>query len=145
MMIIMMIATLGLLVLLIPVGGEKPSLGPVESNLTALPPAPIVVNDAGLDLALKAYTPFVLECWKLGCRPCKLMDPKVRQMAANFSGRIAFGSMCMDYNPITAARYDVSRAPTLLIFNNSSLVQSQVGNHPIEELERTILTALHMN
>ena len=36
--------------------------------------SPVVVNDGGLDEALKIYSPFVLDCWEIGCRPCDLID-----------------------------------------------------------------------
>jgi len=108
------------------------------------PDAPVDVYDRRLDDALKIYSPFVLDCWELGCRPCKLIDPKINQIAEDFGGRIVFGKLCIDYNPITMNKYGVSRTPTLLIFNNSTLVYKHVGNYPKEELKHIILTVLHM-
>ena len=108
------------------------------------PEAPVVVNDDSLDGALKIYSPFVLDCWEIGCRPCQLIEPKINQMAKDFRGRIVFGKLCIDRNPITMSKYDVSRTPTLLVFKNGSLVYKQVGNYPQEELERIILTVLQM-
>ncbi len=117
------------------------------NNTTALrvfPEAPVTVNDDSLDGALRVYSPFVLDCWELGCRPCQIMAPKIDQLASEYKGRIVFGKLCTDYNPITVSRYKVSRSPTLLIFNNSTLVRKNVGNHPKEEIENIILAALEM-
>jgi thioredoxin 1 len=108
------------------------------------PDAPVDVYDRSLDDALKIYSPFVLDCWELGCRPCKLIDPKINQIAEDFKGRIVFGKLCIDYNPVTMSKYGVSRTPTLLIFNNSTLVYKHFGNYPKEELKHIILTVLHM-
>jgi len=108
------------------------------------PESPVVVNDGDLDEALKIYSPFVLDCWEIGCRPCQLIEPKVNQMAEDFKGRIVFGKLCIDRNPITMSKYGVSRTPTLLVFENGTLVYKQVGNYPQEELEHIILTVLHM-
>jgi len=65
-------------------------------------------------------------------------------MAEDFKGWIVFGKLCIDNNSVTMSKYGVSRTPTLLVFENGSLVYKQVGNYPQEELERTILTVLHM-
>jgi thioredoxin 1 len=108
------------------------------------PEAPVAVDDSGLDGALKIYSPFVLDCWETGCRPCQLIEPKINKMAEDFKGRIVFGKLCVDYNPITMSKYGVSRTPTLLVFKNGSLVYKQVGNYPQDELEHIILTVLHM-
>ena len=114
--------------------------GPVR----VFPESPVVVNDDSLDEALKIYSLFVLDCWEIGCRPCQLIEPKIYQMAEDFKGRIVFGKLCIDRNPITMSKYGVSRTPTLLVFENGTLVYKQVGNYPQEELEHIILTVLHM-
>jgi thioredoxin 1 len=121
---------------------------PIAANNTTsawiFPSIPIVVDDSTLDQALKSYSPFVLDCWEAGCRPCQLIDPKIDQMAFDFKGKIVFGKLCIDDNPYTASRYSISRTPTLLVFNNRTLVYKHVGNYPLEELEHIILTVLHM-
>ncbi len=66
------------------------------------------------------------------------------QMARDFKGKIVFGKLCTDFNPVTTGRYAISRTPTLLIFRNGTLIYKHVGNYPREELENIILTVLHM-
>ncbi|MCX6674000.1 MAG: thioredoxin family protein [Methanothrix sp.] len=118
--------------------------GGASSPALVFPESSVAVDDGGLDGALKIYSPFVLDCWEIGCRPCQLIDAKINQMAADFKGRIVFGKLCIDYNPITMSKYGVSRTPTLLIFKNGTLVYKHVGNYPKDELEHIILTVLHM-
>ena len=108
------------------------------------PETPVVVDDRSLDGALKIYSPFVLDCWEIGCRPCDLIDPKINQMAEDFKGQIVFGKLCINYNPIIMSKYGVSRTPTLLIFKNGTLVYKHVGNYPKDDLEHIIRTVLHM-
>ena len=118
--------------------------GNASGPARVFPESPVVVNDGTMDEALKIYSPFVLDCWEIGCRPCQLIEPKINQMAEDFKGRIVFGKLCIDRNPITMSKYGVSRTPTLLVFENGTLVYKQVGNYPQEELEHIILTVLHM-
>jgi thiol-disulfide isomerase/thioredoxin len=140
-----------LLLLIIPTAGEGQFSPQAQqhSNITTptqvFPDAPVVVNDDGLKEALRIYSPFVLDCWELGCSPCQSMDSKIDRMAASYRGKIVFGKLCTDYNPLTTGGYAVSRTPTLLIFNNSTLIYKHVGNYPQEELESIILTVLHMH
>ena len=108
------------------------------------PEAPVVVNDDTLDEAIKIYSYLVLDCWEIGCPPCKLIEPKIDRMAEEFKGRIVFAKLCIDNNPITMSKYGISRTPTLLVFKNGTLVSMQVGNYPQEELKRIILTVLHL-
>jgi thioredoxin 1 len=119
-----------------------------ESNSStpavAFPEAPVVLNDDTLDEALKIYSHLVLDCWEIGCPPCKLIEPKIDRMAEEFKGRIVFAKLCIDRNPVTMSKYGISRTPTLLVFKNGTLVAMQVGNYPQEELKRMILTVLHM-
>ncbi|MDD4651916.1 MAG: thioredoxin family protein [Methanothrix sp.] len=108
------------------------------------PDAPIILNDDGIDEAIMSYPDLVIDCWEIGCPPCKLMDPNIDRMAEDYKGRIVFAKLCIDRNPISMARYRISRTPTLLIFRNGTLVADQVGNYPQEDLERMILAALQM-
>jgi thioredoxin 1 len=123
-------------------GGQMNVNASVPTQL--LPESPFVLNDDSLDEALKIYPHLVLDCWEIGCPPCKLIEPKIDRMADKFKGRIVFAKLCIDRNPITRSNYGISRTPTLLIFKNGTLVAMQVGNYPQEELERLILTVLHL-
>jgi hypothetical protein len=51
--------------------------------------------------ALKIYLPLVLDCWELGCWPCQKIETSIDQMASDFKGKIVFGKLCTDFNPIT--------------------------------------------
>jgi thioredoxin 1 len=108
------------------------------------PDVPLVLNDDTLDGAINSYPDLVIDCWEIGCPPCKLMDPKIDQMAEDFKGRVVFAKLCIDRNPISMARYRISRTPTLLFFKNSTLAAMQVGNYPQDDLERTIFAALQL-
>lgn len=110
----------------------------------SFPEAPVVVNDDTLHEAINIYSYLVLDCWEIGCPPCKLIEPKIDRMAEEFKGKIVFAKLCIDTNPISMSKYGISRTPTLLVFKNGTLVSMQVGNYPQEELKRMILTVLHL-
>jgi thioredoxin 1 len=107
------------------------------------PDAPVDVNDKNLDSMLKLYSPFVVDFWEIGCRPCKSVDPTINEMASDFKGQIVFGKLCIDRNAASKKKYGISSTPTLLIFKEGTLVYRHVGNYPKQKLEEIILTALN--
>lgn len=111
---------------------------------TEFPVVPVEVNDKNFDSMLKRYSPFVVNCWEIGCRPCKYINPTINEMALDFKGQIVFGKLCIDNNAASKKKFGITRTPTLLIFRNGTLVYRHVGNYPKPELEEMILTALKM-
>ncbi len=107
------------------------------------PVVPIEVNDKNLDSMRRLYSPFVVDFWEIGCRPCKSVDPTINEMALDFKGQIVFGKLCIDRNAASKKKYGISRTPTLLIFEEGNLVYKHVGNYPKQKLEEIILAALN--
>ena len=119
------------------------STGKMYRIETEYPDVPIEVNDKNFDSMLRLYSPFVVDFWEIGCRPCKSIDPTINEMALDFKGQIVFGKLCIDRNSNSKKKYGISNTPTLLIFKDGSLVYRHVGNYPKQKLEEIILTALN--
>jgi thioredoxin-like negative regulator of GroEL len=66
-------------------------------------------------------------------------------MANDMRGKVVFGKLSIAENPITVKKYDVTRAPTLLIFNRGTLIYKHVGNYPKQTLEELIQEKLRLN
>jgi len=64
-----------------------------------------------------------------------MLAPIIDQLAAEYSGRVAFGKLNVDENPSTSAQYGIMSIPTLLIFNNGQLVDRMVGVQPLQSLK----------
>jgi len=119
------------------------STGKMYRIETEYPDVPIEVNDKNFDSMLRLYSPFVVDFWEIGCRPCKSIDTTINAMALDFKGQIVFGKLCIDRNSNSKKKYGISNTPTLLIFKDGSLVYRHVGNYPKQKLEEIILTALN--
>jgi thioredoxin 1 len=52
------------------------------------------------------------------------------QLAAESKGRYKIAKLNVDDNPQTAARFQISSIPTLLIFRDGKLIDRMVGAHP---------------
>ncbi len=93
---------------------------------------PLVVTDASFasDVLEVKDRPALLDCWAAWCAPCRLIAPVLDELAAEANGRYVIAKLDVDSNPQTAARFQVSSIPTMLIFKNGQLVDRLVGAQP---------------
>ena len=76
---------------------------------------------------LQAAEPVVVDFYADWCPPCKMMEPVVEQLAAEFSGKVKIGELNTDENQEIAIRYGIMGIPTLGMFRGGKLVDRMVG------------------
>ena len=108
------------------------------------------IIDRPLELTDSTFTEFVqnnpfvvVDCWAPWCGPCLMIAPIIEELAKKYAGKIVFGKLNVDENPITASRYQIMSIPTLLVFRNGKLVDTIIGAMPKEMLEARITRFLH--
>ena len=108
------------------------------------------IIDKPLELTDSTFTEFVqnnpfvvVDCWAPWCGPCLMVAPIIEELAKEYAGKIVFGKLNVDENPITASRYQIMSIPTLLVFRNGKLVATIIGAMPKEMLEARITRFLH--
>ncbi len=74
--------------------------------------------------------PVLIDCWAAWCGPCRMISPTIDQLAAESGGRYVVGKLNVDENQQTAARFNVSSIPALLLFKNGRLAGQMVGVQP---------------
>ena len=62
------------------------------------------------------------------------MAPIIDDLALRWAGKVAFGKLNTDENPVTAGRYGIMSIPTLLIFKDGELADQVVGLPPKAQL-----------
>lgn len=98
------------------------------------PDTPIVMHDADLDENITKYPVVVIDCWAPWCGPCRMIGPLIEELAKEMKGKIVFGKLNVDENPQTSMKYNIMSIPTLLVFNNSVLVNRFIGAMPKDML-----------
>jgi thioredoxin len=116
--------------------GRQPVCGRCGSPLPTASPSstghPIAVTDATFADTVLAVRgkPVLVDIWATWCGPCRMLAPTLDQLAAESDGRYVIAKLNVDENPHTAARYQVSGIPAMLIFKDGQLVDQVVGLAP---------------
>jgi thioredoxin 1 len=73
------------------------------------------------------YALFVLDFYKTGCDPCQRMNVSLSELSNELNGQIAFGKINSQKNRGTAEFYNITSYPTLLLFDNGTVISKSVG------------------
>jgi thioredoxin 1 len=103
---------------------------------------PIILSDASFSSEISKYPLMVVDFWAAWCGPCRIVTPIVEQLAKEYAGRVAFGKLNVDENPLTSEEFQVQSIPTLLIFRNGEAVDGVIGAVPKYQLESRIKSHL---
>ena len=85
------------------------------------------LNDSTLNSTVALYPLFILDVTKSTCGPCQRMKAAISELSLELSGPAAFGMIKGIENNITTERYNITTYPTLLIFENGTLVKKSEG------------------
>src|SRR6059036_4126651 len=99
---------------------------------------PILLSDASFSSEISKYPLMVVDFWAAWCGPCRMVAPIIEQLAKEYAGRVAFGKLNVDENPLTSGEFEVQSIPTLLIFRNGEAVDGIVGAGPKYQIETRI-------
>jgi len=99
---------------------------------------PILLSDASFSSEISKYPLMVVDFWAAWCGPCRMVAPIIEQLAKEYAGRVAFGKLNVDENPLTSGEFEVQSIPTLLIFRNGEAVDGIVGAVPKYQIESRI-------
>lgn len=96
---------------------------------------PIILTDASFSSEVSKYSLMLVDFWAVWCGPCRMIAPIIEELAKEYSGRVAFGKLNVDENPLTSNAFQVQSIPTLLIFHHGRAVDSIIGAVPKDQIE----------
>jgi thioredoxin 1 len=76
---------------------------------------------------LQASMPVLVDFWSPMCGPCRMLDPILKELAAEKEGLYRFVKVNAWDEPELATKYRISGLPTMLIFKHGKVVGSLVG------------------
>jgi thioredoxin len=100
---------------------------------------PLSVTDADFGTVVaQSRLPVLLDMWAPWCGPCRVLGPTVDELASELAGRVLVAKLNVDESPRTAARFNVSSIPTLLVLQQGREVDRIVGLQPKTEILRRL-------
>ena len=71
--------------------------------------------------------PIIVDFWAEWCGPCKQIGPILEEISEEYKEKVRIGKLDVDENPEIASQYQIRGIPTMMLFNNGSLVDTKVG------------------
>ena len=122
----------------VPLGKVEACLRPVCGRCKtpmAIDVRPVIVTDATFAAEVERWPlPVVVDLWAPWCGPCRMIAPRIDQLASEMAGRVRFAKLNVDENPRTASRFEARSIPTLLILKSGREVDRIVGVQPKSEI-----------
>ncbi|MHB9002614.1 MAG: thioredoxin [Coriobacteriia bacterium] len=95
----------------------------------------LTITDAGFDTdVMGSDKPVVLDFWAPWCGPCRMMEPVLHEIAAEYGDKIVVGKLNVDENPAVAQKFDILSIPTLLVIDKGNVAKKLVGAMPKKRL-----------
>ena len=105
--------------------------------------ATVNVTDSTFDAeVVKSEIPVVVDFWAEWCGPCKVIGPKLEELAAEYEGKIKVAKINVDENPALPSQLGVRSIPTLFMFKDGEVISNRVGDAPKSALADWIKSAI---
>ena len=99
----------------------------------------IAVTDASFDQeVLQSDVPVLVDFWAEWCGPCRIVGPTVDALASEYQGKVKVVKLNVDDNPETANGFGVRSIPTLMVFEDGAVRETEVGAQPKARLAQLL-------
>jgi thioredoxin 1 len=99
-------------------------------------------SDQIADRIIKSKVPLLVDFWAPWCGPCRMLNPIIKELEKEYSGKIAVVKVNIDKNRRLATYFRVSSIPAVFIIKDSTVVNSLLGVQPKESYQAAIEAAI---
>ena len=72
------------------------------------------------------------------CAPCRMVASIIEELASEYEGKAIIGKVNVDESPSIAAKYGIRSIPTIMVFKDGEVLETQIGALPKEMLKELI-------
>jgi thioredoxin 1 len=101
---------------------------------------PLELTDSNFSQAVTRYPLLVVDFWAAWCGPCRMVSPVIEQLASENAGKVVFGKVNVDENPLTATALGIQSIPTITIFKGGSAVDGFIGSTSKSQIQAKLST-----
>lgn len=90
------------------------------------------------DLARLRCRSVFLEFYAQWCIPCRIIEPMIERLSRIYEGRVLFGRVNVDEEPMIASKFGVLSVPTIVMLRDGEEVKRVIGLVDFNTLRRLI-------
>ena len=102
----------------------------------------VIADWSAHEWTMKGERPVVVDFYADWCKPCKRLEPILRDLAHHYQGTVDFYRINVDKNPDIASVFQIRSIPYLLICPINGEPKEVVGLYPMQEYIRVINIAI---
>lgn len=87
---------------------------------------------------LRSEKPVLVDYYSEDCLPCKWLSIVLSELEEQFSDKIAFYKVNVNYDAETAEKHEVSAAPTLIFYKGGNEINRIVGLAQRDDIEENL-------
>lgn len=96
-----------------------------------------IVTDASFQSDIASGLTLV-DFWAEWCGPCRMMLPRLEELASKLEGKAVVAKMNVDENPTVPSAFRIMSIPTMILFKDGKPVDKVVGVQDVAALEAMI-------
>ncbi len=96
------------------------------------------VNATNFDSMLAGELPVLVDFWAPWCGPCRMVSPRVDELAGELEGKVTVVKCNVDENQDLARRFGVMSIPTVVLLKGGAEAMRSVGAVPKPTLKADI-------
>ena len=87
---------------------------------------------------IQSDVPVLVDFSATWCTPCRVIEPTIRNLAAEYGGRLAVAKVDIDEQAAIAAEYRVLSVPTVMLIAGGAVQQVLVGSRSAQDYRTAI-------
>jgi thioredoxin 1 len=96
---------------------------------------PIHLTDSNFTSETAKYPLMLIDFWAPWCGPCRMVAPIIDQLAKEYAGKVIFGKVNVDENPVISNTFGIASIPTMMMFKGGKVIDVIIGAMPKGQIE----------